>query len=224
MGFSSAGWSSAAAVAFFVTCVGCTPSAPTPGSASSSAPRPSGSLSGASSAPPEPSPAPSAAPASSAAAAAPSADEYRGGRREAFEQANPNCVGHSHLSYCFYRLSFSPLGLVTTAPPPYSAWASTRSERPHCTDGSHGAQPPSCRNPERKVAAWVRLAGAPASLRLGESCGTKEDVCVWWLEARGARGAVVRIAQPGFADAIQMWATTEADGSVLLERSAFVGE
>ena len=217
MGSSSAGWSSAAAVAFFATCASCTPRAPAADSAPTNAPAPSGSLTDASSAPPEAPPAPSAGPK-------PSAAEYHGGRREAFEQANPNCIGHSHLSHCFYRLSLSPLGLVTTVPPPYSTWASTRRERPHCTDRSDGAQPPSCRNPERKVAAWVRLAGAPASLRLGESCGTKEDVCEWWLEARGARGAVVRIAQPGFADAVQMWATAEADGSVLLERSAFVGE
>ena len=218
MGSSSAGWSSAAAVAFFATCASCTPRAPAADSAPTNAPTPTGSPAVVSSAWSE------ASPALSTAETAPSADEYRGGRREAFEKANPNCVGHSHLSHCFYRLSLSPLGLAPTAPPAYPTWASTRSERPHCTDRSDGAQPPSCRNPERTVAAWVRLVGIPASLRLGESCRTKEDGCEWWLEARGARGAVVRVAQPGFADSVQMWATAEADGSVLLERSAFVGE
>ena len=166
-------------------------------------------------------PTPAAAPRT-----APASRGYTGARSSDWEAGNPHCVGHSHLSHCFFRISMQPFRLEPTPAPDYARWPSNLGAGAWCMDGD-GATNPSCRELAAPESPWLPVQGSSVQLRYT----SKEPDARWGgegssirqLQARQTASGPVQTQPLYYVDEMSLWTLPEGD-TILVERSSFLGE
>lgn len=152
---------------------------------------------------------------------------YSAPRWPDWEARAPHCVGHSHLSHCFFRISKQPFQLEPTAPPDYARWPSQLGIVAWCTDNDRSSgKGRTCRAlQDAAKSPWIAVQGSSVQLRYGLECSKDPavDSCVHLLQARPSANGPIPSQKLGFSDAMSLWAMPEGD-TILVERLSFVGE